>query len=114
MTNPGVAINGVVEPQFVIEEVTDPVAIGRSQAQFARFRRNSEWLQAHWSDLLPQAQGRFIAVAGQEAFVADTPQEAWAKARAAHPEDDGAFSQYVIPHPGPRIYAHCRRMVVVR
>jgi hypothetical protein len=102
------------EPKFVIEEVTDPAAIARSQAQIEHFHRNSEWLQAHWGDLLPQARGKFIAVAGQEAFVADTPQEAWRKAKTAHPEDDGAFSQYVLPQPGPRVYAHRWRVVVVR
>jgi hypothetical protein len=56
--------------------------------------------------LLPRAYGKFLAVAGQEAFLADTPEEAWALARAAHPDDDGAFSRYVRPPGGPRIYAN--------
>lgn len=101
------------EPTFVIEEVTDPAEIARSQAQNERHRRNSDWLQAHWPDLLPQARGKFVAVAGQEAFIADTSQEAWALAQAAHPEDDGAISQYVPARLGPRIYANCWRMAVV-
>ena len=54
----------------------------------------------------PQARGKFLAVVGQQAFVAETPEEAWALAKAAHPEDDGAISQYVRPEQGPRIYAH--------
>jgi hypothetical protein len=54
----------------------------------------------HWSDLLPQARGKFLAVAGQEAFLADIPEEAWAQAQAAHPEDDGALCQYVFPEGG--------------
>jgi hypothetical protein len=94
------------EPRFIIEEVTDPEEIEQFRAHAERFQRNSDWLQAHWPELLPQARGRHVAVAGQEAFVADTPEEAWAMARAAHPDDDGAFMRYVIPERGPRIYAH--------
>ena len=95
------------EPIFQIEEINDPVEVARCKAQDERGRRNSDWLQAHWPDLLPQARGKFVAVAGQEAFIADTHEEAWARARKAHPEDDGALSQYVFPGKGPRIYA-CR------
>ena len=96
------------EPRFVIEEVTDPDEIARILEQDERARRNSDWLQAHWPDLLPHAKGRHVAVAGQEAFIADTAEEAWAMAKAAHPDDTGALLQYVIPHPGPRIYADRR------
>ena len=92
-------------PRFTIEEVTDPDEIARFQAQFERVCRNSEWLQAHWGDVLPGARGRHLAVAGQEAFIADTGDEAWAAARAAHPDDNGALSQYVRPEFGPRIYS---------
>lgn len=94
------------EPRFIIQEVTDPDEIARAQAQDERARRNSDWLQAHWPDLLPQARGRHLAVAGQEAFIADSPEEAWALAMAAHPDDDGALLQYVRPERGPRIYAN--------
>jgi len=58
---------------IIIEEVNDPAVIARCKAQDERTRRNSEWLQGHWADLLPQACGKFIAVAGQEAFISDTP-----------------------------------------
>lgn len=93
------------EPQFIIEEVTDAAEIARCRAQDERAQRNSAWLQSHWADLLPRARGQHLAVAGEEAFLADTPEQAWAMARAAHPEDDGAFSQYVPPGQGPRLYA---------
>lgn len=93
---------------LILEEVNDPVEAERCRAQLERFRRNSKWLETHWPELLPQARGKHIAVAGQEAFIADSPEEAWAWAKAKHPEDDGAFTQYVIPHRGPRIYAHRR------
>lgn len=96
------------ESGYPLEEVTDPTETALLQAQQERFRRNSEWLQAHWGELVPSARGRFLAIAGQEAFVAASPEEAWVRAAAAHPEDDGAFCQYVPPQPGPRIYAHRR------
>ena len=89
---------------------TDPDRLAQSQAQAKQFKRNSDWLEAHWPDLLPQARGKYLVVAGQEAFLADAPEDAWAAARAAHPEDDGALSQYVTTKLGPRIYAHRRRV----
>jgi hypothetical protein len=82
----------------------------QSRAQQQRAKRNSDWLQAHWSDLLPQARGKYLAVAGEEAFVADTPEEARAMAHAAHPDDDGALSRYVFPNIWPRIYAYLWRV----
>lgn len=92
------------EPRFIIEENADPVALARLHAQNERARRNSEWLQAHWPELRPKARGRFIAVAGQEAFIADSPEEVLALAKAAHPDDDGVQFQYVRAEEGPRIY----------
>ncbi len=89
-----------------IEDVTDPVEAARCRSQLERFRRNADWLETHWSDLLPQARGKHVAVAEQEAFVAATPEEAWAWVDANHPNDDGAFVRFVIPEKGPRIYAH--------
>jgi hypothetical protein len=91
---------------LVIEEVTDPEEIARHQRVAEAGRRNSAWLEAHWGDLLPAARGKFVAVAGQEAFVADTPEEAIALAKVAHPDDPGRLIQYVIPERGWRIYAH--------
>jgi hypothetical protein len=96
----------VSSSRFIIEEVTDPEEIARARAQDEHARRNDEWLQAHWPEIVPKARGRFLAVAGQEAFIADTWEEAWAMAKSAHPDDDGAHLQYVIKERGPRIYAH--------
>jgi hypothetical protein len=98
----------MTDRDFVIEEVTDPDEIQRSQDQDARHRRNSAWLQTHWGDVLPQARGKFVAVAGQEAFIAETPAEAWAWVDATHPEDNGAIVRYVRPQRGPRLYADRR------
>lgn len=93
---------------LILEEITDPAEVARCRAQHERGRRNIEWLESHWGDVLPQALGKYLAVAGQEAFVTAVPEEAWAWVRANHPEDNGAFVQYVIPEKGPRIYAHRR------
>ena len=94
------------QPQWIIEEVTDPEELARSRAQHERQLRNSHWLQAHWADVLPQARGKFLAVAGEEAFIAETPAEAWAWVDATHPEDNGAIVCYVRTQRGPRLYAH--------
>jgi hypothetical protein len=98
------------EPRFTIEfdVALSPEELKQRREQEQRARRNETWLQAHWPELRPRARGRHIAVANQEAFIADTPEEAWALAMAAHPDDDGALLQYVIPHEGPRIYADRR------
>jgi hypothetical protein len=95
-------------PTFTVEFGSPPTGaqaavLGRRQE---RARRNSRWLQNHWDDLLPQALGKFLAVAGEEAFVADTPEQAWAWAAQHHPDDDTATVQYLNPAQGPRVYAH--------
>jgi glutathione S-transferase len=95
-------------PAFIIEEVSEPDEIRRARTQDARHRRNSEWLQAHWSEVLPQARGKFLAVAGQEPCIADTPEAAWAWVAATHPEDNGAIVRYIRPETGPRIYVDQR------
>lgn len=94
----------MTQPKFVIEEVTDPEHLARVRAIDEQHKRNSDWLQGHWADVLPQARGKFLAVAGQEAFIADTIKDAWAWVDAKHPEDGGAFVRYVRPEKGPRIY----------
>jgi hypothetical protein len=98
------------ENPVTMEIETDPEELARSYAIHQRAVRNSDWLHSHWAEILPQVRGKFVAVAGQEAFIADTHAEAWARARTAHPDDDGAISQYVRSSRGPRIYAHRRRM----
>jgi hypothetical protein len=92
------------EPHYILEEIQGLEEVARCKAQDQQAKRNSDWLQSHWDAILPQARGKFVAIAGQEAFVADTGAEAWALARAAYPEDRGAISQYVFPNGKPRIY----------
>ena len=76
-------------PQLTVEFGASPniAEAEASRARQERARRNSAWLQAHWGLLLPHAVGKFVAVAGEEAFIADTPQQAWAWAAETHPQD---------------------------
>ena len=95
-------------PQTIVEVMTDPGEIARTESQHAQFRRNADWLESHWSQVTPQAFGKFVAVAAQEAFIADTSADAYAWARAAHPEDHGPLVEYVLPPNGPRVYENRR------
>lgn len=94
------------QPSWILEEVTDPEEVAHARTQHERQLRNSHWLQAHWADVLPEARGKFVAVAGEEACIAETSAEAWAWVEAQHPEDNGAFVRYVRLDRGPRIYAY--------
>ena len=95
-------------PKLTVEFGAPPTAAeGEAiRARQERARRNSQWLQTHWGQLLPQALGKFVAVAGEEAFIADTPQQAWTWAAEKHPQDDTATVQHVDPRRGPKIYAN--------
>jgi hypothetical protein len=97
---------------FTITE-TDPVDCESFNRQHDQAVRNSLWLSSHWPDLLPEALGRFVAVAGQEAFIADTSAEARARAETAHPDDKGLLVQYVPLEKGPFIYATVRLLAPV-
>jgi hypothetical protein len=97
---------GPDSPKLVVKEKTEPTYVEQARAQLQQGRRNSEWLAAHWAELLPRIRGRHVAVAGEEAFVADSPEEAWAMAKAAHPDDNGAIMQFVFAETHPRIYAN--------
>ena len=91
------------EPQFTIEEASGPDEIARTLIQDECHPRNSTWLRAHWSDVLPQARGKFQAIAGQELFIASTPANAWAWVHDTPPEAKCALVRYVRAEPGPRI-----------
>ena len=93
-------------PEVTVTEVTDPNEIARFQRQDARHRRNLEWLEAHWIDLLPLARGRFVVVAGEQGHVTDSPEAAWEWAKKNHPEDDGAIVHFVPLKKAWRVYAH--------
>ena len=87
--------------KFTPEPVTDPELIARFQAEEMRSQRNRVWFDAHRSDLYDQAAGRAVAVAGEEAFVADSYEEAEAWARVAHPDADGVYVVLIPCKPPP-------------
>src|SRR5438874_10908203 len=96
---------GEKAPELVMEIVTDPEQLAQARAQRERFERNSAWLQAHIPEVYSQHRGKCICVAGQELFVGDTPEEVLARAKAAHPEDDGRLLRYIPKATAPRGYA---------
>ena len=96
----------MADSRITVESVPNAEALTPYIEQLQRAQLNRDWLEAHWSELLPSARGKFLAVAGQQAFVADTPEEAWNMAEAAFPDDDGAFVQFVRSLEGPRFYAN--------
>jgi hypothetical protein len=96
------------KPAVVIEEVTDPEELAKARAQDERFERNSAWLQAHIAEVYSRYRGKCICIAGEELFVADTPQEVIDLASAAHPEDNGKLLRYIPKEKVARVYAHRR------
>jgi hypothetical protein len=92
--------------QITMEEITDPEELAWFRVQWEQAERNSAWLQAHAHEIYTQQRGKFIVVAGEELFVGDTPEEANALAKAAHPEDRGSLSRYIYPKKMARVYAH--------
>ncbi|MEP7338662.1 MAG: hypothetical protein ABI977_13070 [Acidobacteriota bacterium] len=94
--------------KVMMEEVTDPQEIAAFQVRWAQAERNSAWLQAHAHEIYTRHRGKFIVVAGEELFVADTPEEALALAKAAHLTDEGSLSRYIYPKKMARIYANQR------
>ncbi len=91
---------------LVMEEVADPEELAKARAQRERFNRNTAWLQTRAWEVYTRYRGKCICVAGEELFVADTPEEALALATAAHPEDDGSFLRYIPREKLDRIYAN--------
>lgn len=94
------------QPPLVMEMVTDPVELAKAFAQDARFEKNWVWFQARAAEIYVRHRGKVYCVAGQELFVADTPAEVLALARAAHPDDDGRFTGYIPKEKAYGVYAH--------
>jgi hypothetical protein len=93
------------ERPIVMEEVTDPEEIAKGREWRTRADRNAAWLQAHAAEIYPRYRGKFVCVAGEELFVADTPSEVLVLARTAHPEDNAFFLRYIPRDKVARIYA---------
>ncbi len=96
---------GNMQVPLVMEEITDPDELAKARAQRERFDRNTAWLQTHAAEVYRRYRGKCICIAGEELFVADSPEQAQALAAAAHPEDDGRFLRYIPREKIDRIYA---------
>ena len=99
---------------LTFEEVTDPEELKRARAQRQHFDRNAAWFQRHTAELFERYHGQCVCIAGEEAFAADTPQQALALATQAHPDDDGRFVDYIPRERLMRISAHRRRVAPLR
>ena len=95
-------------PAVMMEEVTDPQQLAEARARRARFDRNEAWLQTHVAEIYRCHRGKYVCIAGEELFVADTPDTADASGKSAHPEDDGRFVRYIPKEKLPRVYANQR------
>ena len=96
------------------DRVTDAVELDKIVAQRERFRKNSDWLQSNIPQVYARHRGKFICVAGQELFVADTAPEVVATARKCHPQDDGLLLRYIPREKLESVYAHTGAVDPVR
>lgn len=103
----------IKQPSVVMEEMTDPLELAKAQAQDERFARNWAWFEAHAAEIYVSHRGKCVCVAGEELFVADTPEEVLNLATAAHPEDDGRFTRIIPREKVARIYVDQWRMASV-
>jgi hypothetical protein len=84
--------------------LTDPEEIARAAARDAQFDKNLAFFDAHADAIYRNHRGRFVFVAGQELFVADSAREVIGIARQAHPADRGWFTRIIPLENIPRIY----------
>jgi hypothetical protein len=96
------------------EVILTPAELAKVNERWQRYDRNAAWLQAHAHDVYSQNRGKYICIAGQELFVADSVQEVLKLANRAHPEDDGRYLRYIPRENIPRIYANQRQVVPMR
>ena len=87
---------GDEEPRIEMFEVTEPKELADASELQAQADRIWAWWKEHMAEVVvPANRGKFVCVAGQEAFVADTVQAAIALAIAAHPDDRGRITHYI-------------------
>ena len=100
-------------PKITMEEVTDPVELAAFRARQAQFDRNWAWFEQHAQEIYRANRGKCLCIAGEELFVADTPEDAFDIAVRAHPEDQGRFTRYIPQENMARIYAARRNLALV-
>lgn len=89
-------------------DVTDEQDLAAARERRRQFDRNSDWLQQHIAEVYAQHRGKFVCIAGAEAFFGDTVQGAVSLATAAHPDDQGWFTRYIPLVNMARVYASQR------
>jgi len=92
----------------VMEELTDPAELAKAQAQRERFDQNWAWFKAQATEIYERFRGQCVVIAEKEIFASATATEAWALAKAAHPEDDGSFIFYIPREKVARVYGYQR------
>lgn len=97
-------VETLIENQLTMEIEADPEVCAETAARLERCWRNLRWLERHAEDAYSR-RGKYICIAGEELFVADSPDEAIRAAKRAHPDDDGRFTLYVPLVKAPRVYA---------
>lgn len=102
------ANGGNTEATLIYEGPMTPEEAAVARAQTERFEKNWKWFEDHMQEIYDKYPGKNIIIAGQELFVGDDPDELIARARAAHPEDDGKVLWTISKHQGPRVYAALR------
>ncbi len=75
-----------------MEVVTPPPDEQRAAlARREQYDKNRLWFEAHVKEIAEQHAGEYICVANETLFAGTDPVEVFARARAAFPEDFGAF-----------------------
>ena len=90
---------------MVMEVVTDPDVCAALARRKELYDRNCDWLDEHVAEVYSH-RGKFVCIAGQEAFVADCVKEAVNAAKAKYPEDDGRFSLFIPLRKALHVHAH--------
>ncbi|MGH9959952.1 MAG: DUF5678 domain-containing protein [Pyrinomonadaceae bacterium] len=95
--------HGRMNTPVIIEDHPMPPELGRV---FEQARRNLLWFSEHVEELevYKRHRGRYVAAAGGELFVADTPEEVERLAHEKHP-DEMPHVRYIPREKRSRIYA---------
>jgi hypothetical protein len=93
----------VVPAVEMVEAVMDPEEFAEAAARRAQADRNAAWFQEHVGELYLKYRGNYVCVAGQQSFGGQDPYEVLARARAAHPDDQGCYLHYVPRKRLPRV-----------
>lgn len=94
------------EAPLMMEATSDPRDLREARAQREQFDRNLDWFEAHAMEIGDRNRGKYVCIAGQQLFVADSAREALRLGREAYPDDLGPFVRYIACEKVPWIYAH--------